>query len=298
MKRERPKLVAEHEAAGRYVEVRGQRIFVREEGEGPAVLLLHGVPASSFLYRKILPRLAQRSLRGVAFDFPGMGLSDKPRGAPYDWHALAGWTEDIVDALGLEDVHLVVHDIAGPIGVEWTIDHPTRVQTLTITNTLLDVASFHRPFPMNTFVIPGLRHLSFLSQSVPLFLPLMRARGVKDPSGMGPEEIEAYIWLLKQKEGKDSFLSIMAGFDLSPEHRDRLRDGLLRLGLPMQVVWGKHEVAIPKHQLDYIRETFPLEREHLVEARHFLQEDQAEEVTRHIADFVRTHAAQETGPVS
>ena len=113
----RPRLVEEHEAAGKRIIAEGQHIFVREEGEGEPILLLHGVPSSSFLYRKMLPELASKGFRAVSFDFPGVGLSDKPKDIEYDWHALAEWVGRVVDTLKLPPVHLVVHDNAGPIGV-------------------------------------------------------------------------------------------------------------------------------------------------------------------------------------
>jgi alpha-beta hydrolase superfamily lysophospholipase len=106
----KPRLVEEHEAAGKRIVVDGQHIFVREEGEGEPVLLLHGVPSSSFLFRKMLPELAGRGLRALSFDFPGVGLSDKPKEIDYDWHALATWIGRVVDTLALPPVHLILHD--------------------------------------------------------------------------------------------------------------------------------------------------------------------------------------------
>lgn len=290
MLRDAPKLVREHEAEGGYVQVRGRRIFVRDEGEGPPVLLLHGVPTSSFLYRKMIPLLARQGVRAVAFDFPGLGLSDKPKGEAYDWHALAGWIEDVAAALELEPVHLVVHDIAGPIGCEWAIRHPERVRSITFTNTLMDVAAFRRPFPMSLFATPGLRRLAIATQSPWLFLPIMRARGVKHTEVVTRAMVEAYLWLLDYEDGHGPFLDVMAGFVLTAAHRDWLREGLLGLEAPMQLVWGEHEVAIPAHQLEYIQRTFPLEGERFVDARHFLQEDQPEACSDAIASFARAHA--------
>lgn len=275
----------EHEAAGRYVQVEGQQVFVREQGQGPVVLLVHGVPTSSFLYRTMMGPLADRGMRAVAFDFPGLGLSDKPPGRAYDWHALASSMHAVVTALGYDRVHLVVHDIGGPIAVEWANLHPERVGSLTVTNTLLDVASFKRPFPMNTFVMPAVRHAVFAAQNTPMFTVLFNRRGVLKP--ISREIVASYLWLLEHKRGRRPFLDVMAGFDLTPEHRDWLRDGLLRLAPPMQVVWGEQEVAIPRHQLEYVRETFPLEHEHYVQARHFLQEDEPERIAAHVSDFVR-----------
>lgn len=283
----KPRLVAEHEAAGKRVFVDGHHIFVREEGEGEPVLLLHGVPSSSFLYRKMLPELAVQGFRAVSFDFPGVGLSDKPKDIPYDWHALAQWVDRVVDALALPPVHLVLHDIAGPIGAEWAIRYPDKVRSITITNTLMDVAHFTPPFPMWTFRVPVLRHVVFSTMSTRVMLPLFRQTGVKNPDAIDEDTIDAYIYLLKSEGGHRSFLEIMDGFVLTEQHRDFLRDGLLAIDKPMQLVWGEQEVAIPVAQLNYIKQVFPLQAEHMVDARHFLQEEHPAVISAHIASFAK-----------
>lgn len=78
------------------------RSFVREQGarEREAVVCMHGVPASSFLYRKVLGELAERGLRGVAFDLPGLGLADRPAQFDYTWTGLGQFCVASVDALG------------------------------------------------------------------------------------------------------------------------------------------------------------------------------------------------------
>ncbi len=288
----KPRLVEEHEAAGKRIVVGDHHIFVREEGEGEPVLLLHGVPSSSFLFRKMLPELADHGLRAVSFDFPGVGLSDKPKGIDYDWHSLADWVGHVVDALALPPVHLVLHDIAGPIGAEWAIKNPVKVRSITLTNTLLDVAHFTPAFPMWTFRVPVMRHLAFSTLSTKAMLPLFRYSGVKNPDAVDEDVIASYIYLLKNSGGHHSFLEIMDGFDLSEKHRDWLRDGLLAVDKPMQLVWGEQEIAIPKAQLDYIKQVFPLRADHRVDARHFLQEEQPAVISAHIADFAADIAQQ------
>ncbi|MDH3728613.1 MAG: alpha/beta hydrolase [Myxococcales bacterium] len=288
----KPRLVEEHEAAGRRIVVNGRQIFVREEGHGEPVLLLHGVPSSSFLFRKMLTPIAEAGFRAISFDFPGVGLSDKPKDLAYDWHALSKWVGRVVDALELPPVHLVVHDIAGPIGVEWAIHNPVKVRSVTITNTLLDVADFSPPFPMWTFRVPVMRHLVFSTMNTPTMLQLFRQTGVKNPEAIDQDTIASYIYLLKSNGGHHSFLEIMAGFDLTEQHRDWLRDGLLAIDKPMQLIWGEQENSIPKAQLDYICQAFPLRAEHMVEARHFLQEEQPEVVAAHITSFAKGVADQ------
>jgi pimeloyl-ACP methyl ester carboxylesterase len=288
----KPRLVEEHEAAGKRIVVDGLHVFVREEGEGEPVLLLHGVPSSSFLYRKMLPELAGHGFRAISFDFPGVGLSDKPSDLEYDWHSLSKWLGRVVDTLELQPVHVVLHDIAGPIGSEWAIQNPVKVRSITITNTLMDVAHFKPPFPMWTFRAPVLRHVVFSTMNVPTMLRLFRYSGVKNPASIDEDVIAAYLYLLRNNGGHRSFLQIMDGFDLSEEHRDYLRDGLLAIDKPMQLVWGEKEIAIPEAQFNYIKQVFPLRASHMVDARHFLQEEQPAVIAAHIASFAEDIAQQ------
>jgi pimeloyl-ACP methyl ester carboxylesterase len=288
----KPRLVEEHEAAGKRIVIGEHHIFVREEGEGEPVLLLHGVPSSSFLFRKMLPELAGHGLRAISFDFPGIGLSDKPTDIDYDWHSLANWVGHVVDALALRPVHLVLHDIAGPIGAEWAIKNPVKVRSITVTNTLLDVAHYTPSFPMRAFRVPVMRHLVFSALSTKAMLPLFRHSGVKNPDAVDEQVIASYIYLLKNNGGHHSFLEIMDGFDLREKHRDWLRDGLLAIDKPMQLIWGEQEIAIPKAQLHYIKQVFPLRADHRVDARHFLQEEQPAVISAHIAAFAADIARQ------
>jgi haloalkane dehalogenase len=101
-------VVESHRLSGITFEAGGVGSFVLERGDGAPVVCLHGVPASSFLYRKVLPELASRALRGVAFDFPGLGLAERPTDFDYSWSGLARWTAHAIDALGIDRCHLVV----------------------------------------------------------------------------------------------------------------------------------------------------------------------------------------------
>src|ERR671936_2564170 len=126
-----------HRASGRRFAAGGTTSFVREQGQGAPVVLLHGVPTSSFLYRKVIPVLAQQGLRAVAFDFPGLGLADRPEEFDYSWSGLSRWMGEAIDALGIDRCHLVVHDIGGPIACEWAGRNPQRGHSLTALNCML-----------------------------------------------------------------------------------------------------------------------------------------------------------------
>jgi pimeloyl-ACP methyl ester carboxylesterase len=131
--------------------LRGRRGQLRARGgDGEPVLCIHGIPASSFLYRKVLPVLARRGLRAIAFDLPGLGLAERPEAFDYTWSGLAEWCAAAVDELGLGRFHLVVHDYGGPVGFELCARIPERIRSLTIRNTLIDVERFRRPLGART----------------------------------------------------------------------------------------------------------------------------------------------------
>jgi haloalkane dehalogenase len=107
-----------------------------DEGEGPPVVLLHGEPTWSFLYRKMIPPLTAAGLRCVAPDYFGFGRSDKPTDRA--WYSYDRHTESIlrfVDELDLRDAALVVQDWGGPIGFRVAVDRPERIARLVVLNT-------------------------------------------------------------------------------------------------------------------------------------------------------------------
>src|SRR4051794_8459977 len=118
-----------------WLEVDGGRMHYVDEGAGDPVLLLHGEPTWSFLWRKVIPRVAEIG-RAVAPDLIGFGHSDKPADIgwySYDRHVAS--IEQLVSALDLARITLVVHDWGGPIGLRFAVEHPERVERIVITDT-------------------------------------------------------------------------------------------------------------------------------------------------------------------
>src|SRR5690606_21031167 len=108
----------------------------RESGEGPPVLLLHGWPTSSFLWRNIMPRISVNN-RVIALDLPGFGASDKPTNVSYSFRYQERALEAFLDAMGIEKVTLVGHDLGGPVGLYWASQHPERLARMAMLNTLI-----------------------------------------------------------------------------------------------------------------------------------------------------------------
>jgi pimeloyl-ACP methyl ester carboxylesterase len=281
-------VIARHRAAGRQFEAGGVRSFVREQGEGQPVLCLHGVPSSSFLYRKVLTELAGRGLRGVAFDLPGLGLADRPADFDYTWTGLGRFCVAAVDALGLESFHLVVHDIGGPVGFELAAARPDRIATLTVLNTIVAVEHFKRPWSMEPFARRGIGEIYLRTMTKPAFRMLMRLQGIEDLSAVHTEELDAYVDLLRHADGGRAFLRVMRGFERTAEKQRRYQDVLRDGRYPVQIVWGANDPALKLSvHGEQARIAAGLNEIQTVAAKHFLQEDQAPAVAQHIAELAR-----------
>lgn len=277
-------MVERHRAAGREFEAAGVRSFLREEGEGEPVVCLHGVPTSCFLYRKVIRELANRGVRGMAFDLPGLGLAERPSGFDYSWSGLGRFCVAAVDALGLERFDLVVHDIGGPVGFELAAAMPDRIVSLTLLNTIVEVDRFRRPWSMEPFAVRGLGELSLALLARPAFRRLMRMQAIANQQAVSDDELDAYFDLIKRDDGGRAFLRIMRGFERTPE-KQRLYESVLRdVPYPIQVVWGELDPALKQSvQGEQARLAAGLDSIHALPAKHLLQEDQAPAVAGHIA---------------
>src|SRR3954447_18155349 len=274
-----------HQAAGRRFEAGGVASFVREQGRGAPVVLLHGVPTSSFLYRKVIPALADQGLRPVAFDFPGLGLADRPADFDYSWSGLSRWMDQAMDALGIGRCHLVVHDIGGPIACEWAVRNPDRVISLTALNTMLGVAGFRRPWSMRPFAIRGIGE-AWLASLRPLPMSqLLYLQAIANRAATPRREVYAYYYLLKRIDGGRAFLRIMRGFELTAEKQRFLWEGLAERPYPARIVWGERDPALGPDQLRLLQEALEVTDPILLPAKHFLQEDQAIAVANAVTDL-------------
>lgn len=280
-------VIASHEAAGRTFQAGGVQSFVREEGRGTPVVCMHGVPSSSFLYRKVLSGLAHRGLRGVAFDLPGLGLADRPQTFDYSWTGLGAFSVAAVDALNLDRFHLVVHDIGGPVGFELAAANPERILSLTLLNTIVDVATFKKPWSMRPFESPRLGPLWLKGMTRSGFRMLMSLQGIADMSAVPKAELNAYVGLLRRVDGGAAFLRIMQSFETTREKQALYRSTLADVPYPVQVVWGDRDPALQVDSFGVAaRDAAGLDTIHRVPAKHFLQEDQAEAVAERVAAFV------------
>jgi len=276
-----------HEAAGRYVQIDEDRIFVREEGnrKAPPVLLVHGVPTSSFLFRYLMTYIAR--WHALAPDLPGLGLSSKRLDREYTWSALARTLARVVEALDVGPVHLVLHDIGGPIGLQFAIEHPDQVRSITLLNSPLKVAGFRPPFPMS--LLRG----RFRRQALRLFArpavmhAVWRWVGVAKKYGVDRDDLLVHRALLLRDHGDESLFRIMDGFELTPEKERFFDEGLPSLKMPALVIWGQRDPMLGAEHREFFVARVPHARVHLLDAKHFLLEDHAFDISERMTEFWR-----------
>jgi haloalkane dehalogenase len=268
-------VVAEHAARGRRFVAAGVSSFVLDEGGGEPFVLMHGVPASSFTYRKVVAGLAARGARGIAFDLPGLGLADRPPELDYTWSGLGRWSVAAIDALGLDRFHLVVHDIGGPVGFELAAALPERVRSLTLLDTIVRVDQFRRPWMMEPFAWRGIGRL-WLAAPRPVARALMWRTGIADRAAVTVAEVDAYHVLLRREDGGHAFLRIMRGFERTTAKRALYEGVVADPRRPVQVVWAADDPALRlEREGEIARAVAAHGTFHTLPGRHFFQEDQA-----------------------
>jgi haloalkane dehalogenase len=281
------RLVATHRAAGALFDAGGVTSFVRAEGEGAPVLLMHGLPSSSFLYRKVIPELAGYGLRGLSFDLPGLGLADRPPDFDYTFTGLGRFAVAAVDALALDRFHLVVHDAGGPVGFELAATIPERIRSLTLLNTVVDMDNV--PFPMEVYArfATGDRWPALPPASITR--EIVYRVGIRNRAAVPADEVDVYRELVLREDNGRGYLKIMRNLERTPG-KARLYKRVVdtrRSPYPVQIVWGADDRVLPLRKHGFrAREAAGLGTIITMPGKHYFQEDMAPEIAAVVASFV------------
>jgi pimeloyl-ACP methyl ester carboxylesterase len=264
------------------VQVDGLTIGYRELGEGPPVLLLHGWPTSSYLWRDVMPPIA-RSNRVIAPDLPGFGVSDKPLGVKYDFALFERAIDGLLATLEVDKVGLAVHDLGGPIGLHWTLRNPERVTRLALLNTLVypqfspAVIEF-----VTTLTTPGQREHATSPEGLAEL-----ARDVMPADFEGFDElIEAFAAPFDSADSRRALADAGVGLDF--EGFTEIEQKLPELTIPVRLIYGEEDRALTD-----VADTMARVARDLPQAvvtplpgrGHFIQEEAPDEVGQLLAAF-------------
>ena len=267
----------------RFLDLDGARIHYIDEGVGEAILLLHGNPAWSFLYRKIIAGLRDE-FRCVALDYPGYGMSSAPAGYRFTPREHSAVLERFVDRLRLTELTLMVQDWGGPVGLGLAGRRPELVRRLVIGNTFawplnsefrvrmfsaLMGGPIGRTLNRRLMLVPRVFFARGLAQEPPrevldLYFAPWRDPARRAPAAIGPKQLIAASDYLKEVEAN------------LPKIADR----------PALIVWGTKDFAFRESERKRFEATFPNHRTILYDnASHFLQEDVGERIAEAFKSF-------------
>jgi cis-3-alkyl-4-acyloxetan-2-one decarboxylase len=267
------------------------RLHYIDEGRGQPVLLLHGNPTWSYLYRRFIPPLAEAGFRAVAPDHMGFGRSDRPSGhARYTMRAHVDNLLAFIRGLDLRDITLVMQDWGGPIGFGAAVQEPGRIARLVIMNTGVGVFPSGTPMPFHEpFRQKGLGEMLALGAN--LFVEAMF--GSMRPENATPLVAEAYRAPFPDYYSRVPILAFARDVPIGHDHptapyMHEVAEQVAALRRPTLVVWAMRDRTFPPYLLEVWKQLYPhAEVLELAEARHYLQEDEPGAITGRIIEFLQ-----------
>jgi pimeloyl-ACP methyl ester carboxylesterase len=273
--------------------IQGLEIFYREAGDPakPTFVLLHGFPASSFMFRHLIELLAGE-FHVIAPDYPGFGHSDAPPPAQfsYTFDHLADITESFTEHLSLDRYGLYLQDFGGPVGFRLATRHPDRVAFLVIQNAnaydegLPDSfwapmrAMWADPSPANRAAIRS----AGMSDTA---LHWNYTHGVNDPTRIDPDNWLLQSALLARPGNKDAMLDLLYDYRTNPGLYPRWHQYFRDCHPPTLITWGANDQIFPETGAHPYKKDLPDAEIIILDTGHFALEDHATTIARHILRF-------------
>jgi len=257
------------------------RIAYVENGEGEPILLIHGMPTSSYLWRGVLPHLAPH-FRVFAVDLMGFGDSDKPEDAELSIVAQAEYLRVLMDAVGWESSVVVGHDIGGGIAQLIAVNEPSKVSKLVLIDTIA----------YDSWPVPDIERLKDpawdeIIKSLDLTKGFRKAleQGMYHRERVDDELVLKYVEPFRDLEGRLAYLRCARA--LRTEDLSSVMGNVERLEVPTLIIWGESDSFQKLEFGERLQRRMGQTRlVILAEAGHYTPEDQPQEMARLIEEFV------------
>jgi pimeloyl-ACP methyl ester carboxylesterase len=280
----------------RTITIEGLSVFYREAGdpEKPTLLLLHGFPASSFMFRRLID-LVSDQFHVIAPDYPGFGHSDTPTPAEftYTFNHLADVIEQFTGALGLTRYGLYMQDFGGPIGFRLATRHPERVSFLVVQNANAYEQGLPDSFwtPLRTYWRDPSAHNRDAIRNGGISDAALRwnyTHGVADPALIDPDSWLLQSALLNRPGNKDAMLDLLYDYRTNLARYPDWHEYFRAYQPPTLVVWGANDEIFPEAGAHLYENDLPKAEINILDTGHFALEDHAHAVAAHIKRFTAT----------
>ncbi len=276
------------------VDVDGVKIFYREAGpkNAPAILLLHGFPTSSHMFRELIPKLSDR-YRVIAPDFPGYGQSDQPPmdRYTYSFDNLAATIDKFTTKVGLSRYAMYVMDYGAPIGYRLAAAHPERISAIVVQN-----GNAYDEGLDNPFWVPAKAYWKDKSEANAAKLrPLFEfdatrwqySEGYRDPAGhVSPDSAVIDQAYMDRPGNKAIQLEMFYSYGTNPPLYPGWQAYFRKHQPPMLIVWGKNDKIFPAEGASPYLRDLPKAELHLFDTGHFALEEDGEQIARLMRDFL------------
>lgn len=271
--------------------IEGHRIACGTFGSGEPIVLIHGTPSSSYIWRNVVPRLTEAGHKVHVFDLLGYGASERPFDQATDT-SVSGQVpilKDLMSRWGLHDAHIVAHDIGGAVAQRFCIFHPNMAKSLT----LIDTVSFdswpskrtNEQMKAGLDVLikkPDAEHRDHFRQWL--------LSTVHDKERLRSGSLETFVDLISGPVGQGSFFQHqVAHYD--HKHTSEISDRLVELAnLPVQILWGEEDAWQIVDWAHKLHTAIPGSTLHVLpNCGHFAMEDQPEVISSLIIAFLENH---------
>lgn len=276
----------------RRIQVGDVDTFYREAGpaQAPVLLLPHGYPCSSYEFRNLMPRLADR-WRLIAPDYPGAGYSATPESFDYSFDGYAAFLDEFVRTLRLERYVLYLHDFGSPIGTRLAIRAPERVVALVIQNGDIPYEDALGPKYAeieSTWTLPADEMRAKLAEAIqePVFKEEFLNAVDAPLAECIPPDLWQLHWSLMTPKRREIAIDLIAGLKDNrawfPKHRQYLREHRP----PTLIVWGPQDHYMPEQSAKAYLRDLPDAELHLLDGGHWLLETHLDEVVPLLRDFL------------
>ncbi len=282
------------------VKVGGLDIFYRDAGpkDAPVVLLLHGFPTSSQMFRNLIPKLADK-YRVIAPDYPGSGHSSMPPRDQfaYTFDNLAKVTDEFTEKLGLTSYALYVQDYGAPVGYRLAVKHPERVTAIVVQNgNAYDEGldnDFWKPIkaywkdPKSQEKRDALRFALKYDAT-----KWQYTHGVKDPELVSPDGPAHDQFLLDRKGNDEIQLDLLLDYGSNPPLYPKWQEYFRTHQPPVLIAWGKNDQIFPAAGAAPYQRDLKTLHYHLLDAGHFALETNGDEIAGLMREFLGKHVAK------
>jgi pimeloyl-ACP methyl ester carboxylesterase len=247
-----------------------------------AVVFVHGNPGSADDWVPLAGAAARAGKRAVAFDLPDFGETVAPGGFEHSAPGHAGFVAAALTELGIERVHLVLHDFGGPIGLVWAAMHPDAVASVTLINTGL-LPGYHWHSLARIWRTPVLGELFQATATRPAFRFLLNR---KEPRGLPREFVES-MYDHYDRRTRRAVLALYRATDDPGGMSEALVQLFAEREIPALVIWGEHDAYLPAAYAARQREAFPAAEVHVLPASgHWPFADAPDTVERLLTEFL------------